>query len=460
MPTKKQLKETKRVSIIEGSFYWIMAGFGTLFITPFALRFGATTADVGFLQTFPYLIGSVLQVFYQKLASLFSNRRRLIQSLVSIQALSWLALIILPLLWRNEAVALIIFIYSIGIIAETFANPAWTSWMADVVREKERNAYFGKRNEITCFVAFIATLTAGFALNFFQGAYGWVIAFAVVFTIAFAGRMACFFLFNRMTEPAEKRFKAEGGFRDFLKTMRSTAFGRLTLYMTFLSFAVYVSSPYFAVYMLRDLRFDYLTFGVIAAAMQITLFLTPTYWGWLGKKFGDKTTLYASGLLVVLVPLGWVLCTNPALIFVIEMASGMGWAGQRLASFNLILKTAPEKSRARFVAYYNLFVGIALFAGAMAGALLASYFENAFLLFATGLPAVFLVSFFLRLAAVALCVPKIQVESKPVESKAELLKLVTVYPLRSAMHEIHSGMLVGLKGARLVKTKILKRVKK
>ncbi|MFH0923063.1 MAG: hypothetical protein V1811_03320, partial [Candidatus Micrarchaeota archaeon] len=86
--------------------------------------------------------------------------------------------------------------------------------------------------------------------------------------------------------------------------------------------------------------------------------------------------------------------------------------------------------------------------------------ENVVLLGFTGLPAVFAISFLLRLVAVYFIIPKIHVPNKPIRSRRQLFKFAIIYPVRSAMHEVHAGVLAGLKGARLVETKILKRVRK
>lgn len=450
MPTKKQIDETKELSITEGASYSVMSGFGTNFITPFALRLGATVGDIGLLQTLPELAGSAIQLFYSKITSFFANRKQFIQSMISVQAFAWLALIALPFVANNWAVSLAILIYSIGIVAERVANPAWTSWMADVVREKDRGRYFGKRNEIAGFAAFLSMLTAGAALGFFNNTIGWVAGFAILFIIAFAARANCILLFKRMTEPKTLEAKGGLGFREFCNSLFTTSFGRLTLYRAALLFAVDIASPYFAVYALTDLHFDYLTYGVIFTTMQITYFLTMPYWGELSRRLGDKTVLYASGFLCAIYPLSWALFKNPAILFFTELLNGVGWAGQMISTTNLVMKTAPEKSKSKFVAYYNLFLGIAVFAGAMVGAVLISYFDYHSFLFTTGIPAVFLISIILRFAAVFL-IPKINVDSKPIKGKKQFLKTITVYPILGAVHEIHLGFSVGLEKARKLK---------
>ncbi|MFH1056606.1 MAG: MFS transporter [Candidatus Micrarchaeota archaeon] len=450
---EEQLEKSKEYSVKDGIYYSIMTGFGVQFITPFALRLGATVADIGFLQTFPQLFGSLGQLFYSKLARTYQSRRELVLKLVSLQTAMWLGFIFLSLFSHNNAVSLLVLFYSLFALAELLANPAWTSWMGDIVKEKERASFFGRRNELTSFAAFVTTMIAGWTLGFFDNLLGGLYGFTVIFAVAFAARIISLWYLSRKVEPRLEQAPPAGGFASFLKQITKSNFGSLVLYNTIMVFAVNVSSPYLAVYMLRDLGFDYASFGLVTAGMQVSLFLTMVYWGDAVSRLGNKTVLYASGLVVSILPLGWSVFTTPLLLFLAEFTSGLGWAGQRIATLNLVLKTTPAEEKARFVAYYNFFQGIAVFAGAMVGAWLSIVLQNQSFLFFAGLPLVFVISAVLRFASVLLFIPRIQdEESKGSESKAYLLKTVTIYPMRSAVHEIELGVRKGLgKAAELEK---------
>ena len=448
---EKKLEDSKRYSILDGSFYSLMAGFGVNYLTPFALRLGASVADIGLLQTLPQLLGSAAQLLYSRVSSVVKSRKELVVKLVSLQVLAWLGLLSLTMLSGDSLVSWIILFYSVSILAESFANPAWTSWMGDIVKEKDRSAYFGRRNEITGFVAFVSSVAAGSVLGLFQDWNKAALGFTAIFAIAFAGRIISLYYLSKKFEPRLEEQTDETTFRSFVKTLRQTPFGSLVLYNTFLMFAVFIAAPYFSVYALDVLKFDYFTYALVFSVAQISIFLTMVYWGQTSAALGNKSVLYASGILVALIPLQWVLFRNPWLLFVTELFSGLGWAGQRIASFNLILKTTPEKNKSKFVAYYNVFQGIAIFAGGMAGALLAGFLssqQDPLLIQIGVLPAIFILSSVLRFAAVFLFARKIVApESKSFESKTFLFKTITVYPAQSAMYEIQSGLRRGLSKA-------------
>ncbi|NUN11293.1 MFS transporter [Candidatus Micrarchaeota archaeon] len=435
------LRKSREYSIKDGFFYALMTGFGTSFITPFALRLGATISDIGLLQTLPQLLSGLLQLSYAKITTLFKSRKEIVVKLVSIQALMWIGLILVSLYAKNSAINWLIAIYSIYVISEALANPAWTSWMGDLVPEKHRSEYFGKRNEITGFGAFIALIIAGWLLGFFEDLFSGLAAFTILFSIAFVARMVSIYYLTKKIEPRTEITVKENSFAHFLIHLRETNFGRLVIYQSVLTFAVFVSAPYFAVHMLENLGFDYFTFALIISSSQITLFLTMVYWGHEIQRIGNKTTLYASSLVIGLVPIWWILFKNPLYLFIIELFTGIGWAGHRIASLNMILKNTPQEEKTRLVAYYNFFQGITIFAGSMVGAVLAGFFHDNPTILGTGLMGVFLVSGVLRLLSVILFLPRIQdTESTPIKSKSLLVKLVTIYPMRSAMAEIQFGI--------------------
>ncbi len=441
-----ELEKSKEYSIKDGAFYSLMSGFGSSYITAFAVRLGAGITEVGLLQTLPQLIGSLAQFFYSRLARIVKSRKEIVLKLVSIQAATWLALIALALISGESMVSWLIAFYTISISAELLANPAWTSWMGDIVKEKDRATYFGRRNEILSFVALLASFAAGAVLWYFDGLQAGLLGFALIFSVAFLGRMVSWYFLSKKTEPRIEEISTDGSFRVFLHGLTKTNFGTFVLYESLLNFAVFVSTPYFAVYSLNNLHVDYITFALLMNVSQVTLFLTMVYWGDTINKLGNKNVLFATGLIVAVVPLYWGIFTLPWVIILGELLSGIGWAGQRIASFNLLLKTTPERDKAKFVAYYNACQGVAIFAGAMLGAYLAGFFSSAPQLALLGpLPMVFMVSFVLRLAAVVLLIPRLEEpESKGFQSKAFLFKTITVYPVQSAMYEVQSGFKKGL----------------
>ncbi len=162
--------------------------------------------------------------------------------------------------------------------------------------------------------------------------------------------------------------------------------------------------------------------------------------GRVADRWGNKFVLNTTGFLVVLVPLFWIASTNLLYILAFHTIVGLAWSGQRLATFNLVIATTPKENRVRYVAYYNFFNGLSLFAGALLGGFLATAFASVQFFWLGGLLLLFLVSGIARFAVAATLLQKVkEVEARPKSfGKHFLLKTVTIYPLRGIMHEFVS----------------------
>lgn len=434
-------RATMRYSIIEGSAYSAVTGFGDSFLTPFALALGANAFHIGLLKSLPQLVNSVTQEFGAWLMERIGKRMPLILWGVFFECFVWVALLSIPFLlplpgdYRVFAVIAITTVYA---FLSAVNHPAWVSLMADVVPEKSRGEYFGTRNKTTGFAGLAALVIAGYLLGLFENVF---LGFAALFAAAFAARMVSLYFFTKHYEPhylpAAVRKTAER-----ISIFR-TDFGRYLTYSAVMMFAVYLASPFFAVYMLRDLRFDYLVYAFILGGEAVTRFVCMPYWGLLGDRFGNRTVLFATSLFVPAIPLLWLFNQDPAYLFLVQVFSGFAWAGFDLASFNYSLDSTTHANRAKRTAHLNLANGLAGFGGAAIGGALALGAETVKTVFLglSGIPLVFLLSGVLRFAAGAMFAPRMR-EVKavtPVDNRAFAVRALTIYPLKGIRQEMNGA---------------------
>jgi MFS family permease len=285
-------------------------------------------------------------------------------------------------------------------------SPAWNSWMGDLVNEKERGIYFGRRNRITGLILFFSLLIAGFILQrFADGITTQYTGFIIIFGIALFSRILSFLYLTKKYEPPYTIVpEAQFSFIDFLKQARFRNFGLFVLYLCFMNLAVFFSAPFFTAYMLYDLKLDYMTFTVITATAIIIKYLSMPVWGRSSDKYGAKKILTLTGFLMPLIPVLWLFSKNNLYLILIQMYSGFVWAGFEISSFNFVFDTTTPAKRATCVAYYNVLNGVAIFIGAVIGGIIVKY-NNVFwskYLF------VFLLSGILRYAASFAFIPKIR----------------------------------------------------
>lgn len=433
-----QLKEkTKNLSIKEGINYSIMDGAGLRYISPYALSLGANNHQIGLLTSIPSLIGNFSQLLTSKLIEKHS-RKKIILFGVFMQALMWLPLLIIGYLYffkdlkSSLIVNLVILIYTLITFFGAFASPAWNSLMRDVV-DKDSGKYFGKRNKITGLVVLIVMLISGLILNFFKQKDDIILGFAILLGIALISRLISARLISRHYEPP---LKLENGyyfsFISFLKQMWKNNFGKFTLFSSLIMFATAISSPFFTVYMLKDLNLNYLIYTLINLASPLSTLLFMPIWGKIIDRFGNLRVLRWTGALIPLIPFLWVISAfiiplPPNFLFsyliIIELFSGIVWAGFNLTSVTFIYDAVSKQRLALCVAYYNILSGIGVFVGATLGGLFSSW-DIHFLGMNTVL-LIFLISAVARLIVYLLMIPKIK-EVREVEQykKGEFKKEV------------------------------------
>ena len=189
-PRKQHSKEKAlKTSIVEGSAASFSFGTGSSYITPFALAIGANPLQIGFLSSFSGLLNPLAQVFGSRMMEK-SSRKTLVLRFVFLQALMWIPIALLGLLYwkglfQTYAVYALIGIYSLVVIFGGLSGPAWFSWMGDIVPPEEKGRYFAKRNRATGAVGMAAALMAAFLLDIFRTKGLALLGFTILFSLAF-----------------------------------------------------------------------------------------------------------------------------------------------------------------------------------------------------------------------------------------------------------------------------------
>lgn len=454
--TPAQRKKTKSYSIVDGTAYSVMAGFGEQYVSPYAIRLGASGSEVALLSSVPFFFGSLAQFLGAKLTDKFRNRKRIMTIAVLLQALSFLPLFIVPLITHSILILSVVFAlyYAFGNIA----SPAWNSLMGEVVLEKERSRYFSMRNRFVVFGTMLSVVFAGIILNSLDAVNVWV-GFGILFGIALFGRLISMVYLAKHVEPEYVPSTKKLSFLQFTKQIRKNNFGKFVVLRTLVSFAVMVASPLFAVYMLNDLGYSYIAYTAVVLMPMVMKVLTVRLWGKYADRFGNRNIMHVSLFLIALIPICWAIPAyflegNPILFYFILFAeglSGFAWAGFELSTFNYMLETSPSGLRARMFAYFNMIWGASVFVGGFVGSLLLFLFP-AHVFTIKAIVFVFVISSLLRFLVFLLYMPRIK--EVRVQKKFDIGKLffdITLHkPLGTALQVTENSMLRADKNMRNV----------
>jgi MFS family permease len=383
---EENLKEKSKIlSIKEGSGLGVMNGFGVRYITPYALSLGANNTIIGLLSSLPSLLGTLSQIQSSKLVEKISRKKIVVFS-AAIQAIMWIPLIAVGILYFFFGLSsfassiLLLVVYTLTILFGSFCNPAWNSWMKDLLGENP-SVYFGRRTKIVTLVELICMLIAGVILEHFKRT-GVFKGFFILFTIALLGRATSAYLLNKKYEP--KITHTEGYYFtlfQFLKKMSHNNFGKFVIFTTLISFATAIASPFFAVYMLKDLGLNYYEFTIVSVTSILFTVIMLPFWGKFSSKYGNITVIKISGIFVGIIPLFWLLSPlvldyNRAILvpylILVEIFSGFWWSGLNLSTANFVYDAVTKGRMAICIAYDNITTAIGVFIGALIGGIISS----------------------------------------------------------------------------------------
>lgn len=418
-------EKSKKASLKDGISYSVMDGFGLRYITPFALAMGAGNTIIGILNSLPNLLGTTSQLVSNKVVEK-TTRKKLVLTGVITQAILWLPLILIALgyfflgLSTGLAVILLVVFYSLLTVAGSFVGSAWNSWMKDLVN-RDVGAYFGRRTKLVNISVLISMLLGGFILDYFKkGNVGF--GFLILFSIAVIGRMFSAYFLSKKYEP-KITYSSEYyfSFFQFVKKMRKNNFGRFAIFFSLISFATAIASPFFSVYMLKNLSFNYYQFTIITVTSIITTVLSLSFWGKSSDKYGNLMVMKVTGWFVFLIPVLWaftplIISWNSSFILpyliLVEALSGFLWAGLNLSSANFIYDAVTRERMALCVTYNAIIAAIGTFLGAIIGGFFADNFTTIFgfnpIIF------IFLLSATLRILVAIFMLPRVR-EVRPVE---------------------------------------------
>jgi MFS family permease len=443
-----QIRKTKKNSVIDGSAYSVMYGFGEQYVTPFAIRLGATNSEIGILASVPSFIGALFQIVGAKLTDNWKDRKKIVTWFVLLQSFILLPLFIVP--FFTKSVLLLTIIFTVYMVCANIMGPPWSSWIGDVIPENQRGNYFGLRNKIVIGTMMFSVLFAGLILTYFENINIWT-GFGILFTIAFIGRLVSWSYLRKQYEPQYVIHpNTYFSLKDFIKKMPETNFGNFVIFRSLIAFAVMIAAPFFAAYMLKNLGFNYIEYTLVVLAPMLVKSLTMTYWGKYSNRFGTRNILIVSAFLIATIPIWWFFSGYffegkhflLYILLVIEGISGFAWAGFELTTFNYILETVKPEKRPRCFAYFNVIFGTAVLLGGLLGSYLVAEIKP--LWGVKTLLIVFFISFIARMTIAIILssrIKEVKVNTK-IDGTKLFFDMILARPLNEALHHTHMTLIL------------------
>lgn len=387
-----------------------MTGLTADYITPFALALKANNVHIGLLSAVPALCASAAQFKAADFVDFARGRKRIILLFVLAHLLMLLPLAALPFLPVVNKIPLFILCVTLFTAFNAVSGPAWASLMADYVPSRSRGKYFGWRSKVFGVVTVASAFFAGYLLYLFKGNI--LAGFSLIFGLAFVCRSVSWYCLAKMYEPPF-RMKPDAyfSFWDFIRRVRESNFAKFVLFVASLNFCVNLAAPFFAVFMVRDLRFSYAWYTILVVTVTAVTTFTIDRWGRHADRVGNVKIIQSNAFIIASLPLWWLLWHNPLYLLLIQGLSGFAWSGFNLCATNFVYDAARPEKRTRCIGYFNACNGVATFCGALIGGFLVTRLPP---LMGYKIQSLFVFSSFMRFAAVALLARRIR-EVRPSE---------------------------------------------
>lgn len=442
---EKKKKEARENSLKDAVYVNATAGFGDNYISAYGIALGASPTEVGFLTSFPNLIGPLSQMLTSRVM-LRVSRKRIFSSAILLQSLTWIPIILLPIFFFQDikyTPFLLVIFYTIYAAFGNFAAPAWSSWIGDLVPRKEIGRFFGKRNSLGSISALIAMVLAGLILDFsgknavFKENQTVFMGFGIIFFLAMLCRFLSRHFVLKQHEPEFRFQKAHYfSFLKFVKSAPKRNFGRFAIFITLVLLATNIVAPFYAIYMLKDLGFSYLQFMLINVFATIATFLFMPLWGKFADEYGNVKTLKITSFMTPVACFLWplaVFLSPPFQFYFLLLANffaGFAWAGFNLAAGSFLYDATTAEKRSLCVAYSSILNGFGIVIGASLGGFLVSHLKVSFI---NVIMFVSLISGIVRYIVSSLIIPKVKevriVEAKPTWEAVPLFSQILAVPV-------------------------------
>lgn len=337
------------------------------FNAAFALRMGASNADIGLLNSIPSLLAIIIAIPAGRFIAGLTRRKPWIIGSLAVHRGAFIFIVLLPFLAGTGlslgSIAVWIMIL-IGIPAHFF-NIGFTPMLADIISEERRAVVFSARQIV--YNAAVSILI--FSLGKFLQLAPYPFNYQIMFTVGIITSIVSIYYLVKVNvpdhPPAAVTTEPVSLKNEFalLRTalFQQPGFGAIVRNTFLQSFALWAANPLYILYFIKVLKADESWLGLNGTIVSIvTIFAYMIWRKWMGS-LGESKTLKITIAIASTYPL--LVGFSPSLTVILLAGALFSFfnAGVGLSHINTLLRVIPEDKRPQYIAFWTVLMNIGAF---------------------------------------------------------------------------------------------------
>jgi len=389
---------------LEGLYSSIGLALTDPFYTLYVLSLGATSGQIGLVNTLSQLSGAMLAIPGAVLAERSGRYKWVALIGQALKQSMWLLMgLAVWLLPPDAALGVVLAGWVAVSIFGTLLGSAWSALVAEIVPTAIRGQYFASRNILIQLSKILIVPVAGLFIK----SIGEPLGYQFVFVLAFFFGLGALYYFGNLPEHSRPSLAAAGEHFSLRETLRGLRlfhnYRNFVLAHTVLNFGVMIGGPFIQVYMVEAAHFDVATVSVVNTVGVVATMISMYAFGRWQDRFGITWIMRFAAAMPV-IPVLWLGVTEPWQGGLVQFYASVAWTGYNLGSFNLLLAITPEEHRPRYLALHTTIAALVGSVGPIIGG---------WLLDATGFLPVFSLSTIFRAAGMILFLALVREPPRP-----------------------------------------------
>jgi MFS family permease len=359
---RKDLKFNITVNLMDGAFYGLGWGFGSVgtIITLFVSRMTNSAILIGLIPAIHSVGWQFPQLFMANSVARLRRYKPMVMWMTIHERIPYLGLVFVALFSKSLGVIVTLVLTFLMLtwqgLGSGFTANGWMNMIAKIIPSDWRGTFFGAQGAIANILIGLGSIAAGFILIQVQDPHNFVLCF----TLTCVG-MAISMLFMGLTREPKDTQKSipetqPSPWKGSLEIIRSDRnFSAFLLVRLVAQFAT-MGFAFYIVYGLRRFGMSDLTAGFLTAAVTITQTIANLVMGWLGDRFGHRNMLIVgsvAGLLSSVIAWG-----APSLLWLYPAFILSGLANVASWTISMVFTTqfGTEETRPTYIGLSNTLI--------------------------------------------------------------------------------------------------------